>query len=110
VTWRPLPSVRELVPDIPRAIEEILTASLDRDPNKRPTAAAMGRALDKWCESQAVVASPDRLQEHLAAILTESYQPPTASNELTHFSIFKRGLRLAYSQRHSWWSRMFKRA
>ena len=32
VTWRPLPSVRELVPDIPRPIEEILTASLDRDP------------------------------------------------------------------------------
>ena len=93
VTWRPLPSVRELVPDIPRAIEEILTASLDRDPNKRPTAAAMGRALDKWCESQAVVATPDRLQEHLAAILTESYQPPTASDELTHFSNFKRGLR-----------------
>jgi eukaryotic-like serine/threonine-protein kinase len=110
VTWRPLPSVRELVPDIPRSIEEILTSSLDRDPNKRPTAAAMGRALDKWCESQAVVATPDRLQEHLATIFTESYQPPTASEELTHFSNFRRGLKRADGQRHSWWSRMFKRA
>jgi serine/threonine protein kinase len=110
VTWRPLPNVRELVPDIPRSIEDILTASLDRDPNRRPTAAAMGRALDKWCESQAVVATPDRLQEHLAAIFTETYQPPTAAEEHTRFSNFKRGLKRADSRRTTWWSRMFKRA
>jgi hypothetical protein len=70
----------------------------------------MGRALDKWCESQAVVATPDRLQEHLATIFTETYQPPTATQELTHFSNFKRGLRRADGQRSTWWSRMWKRA
>ena len=67
VTWRPLPSVRELVPDIPRSIEDILTSSLDRDPSRRPTAAAMGRALYKWFESQAVVAPPDGSGTHPAS-------------------------------------------
>ena len=56
------------------------------------------------------VTDPDRLQEHLATIFTETYQPPTASEELTHFSNFKRGLRRADGSRASWWSRMFKRA
>jgi eukaryotic-like serine/threonine-protein kinase len=110
VTWRPLPDVRELVPNIPRAIEDILTASLDRDPNRRPTAAAMGRALDKWCESQAVIATPDRLQEHLATIFTDSYQPPTANGEVTRFSNFKRGLKRADGTRPTWWSRLLRKS
>jgi eukaryotic-like serine/threonine-protein kinase len=110
VTWRPLPDVRELVPNIPRAIEDILTASLDRDPNRRPTAAAMGRALDKWCESQAVIATPDRLQEHLATIFTDSYQPPTANGEVTRFSNFRRGLKRADGTRPTWWSRLLRKS
>jgi eukaryotic-like serine/threonine-protein kinase len=95
VTWRPLPEVRDTVPDCPRAIEDILTAALSRDPAKRPTAQAMGRALDRWCEAQSVVATPDRLQEHLALIFPASYQPPSVPGERTRFSNFRSGLRRA---------------
>ena len=93
VTWRPLPERARARPrSSPRTIEDILTSSLDRDPAKRPTAAAMGRALDKWCESQAVVATPDRLQEHLASDLHRDLPAarPRARSS-THFSNFKRG-------------------
>jgi serine/threonine protein kinase len=105
VTWRPLRNIRDVVPSVPRAIEEILMAALDRDPARRPTAAAMGHALDRWCESQAVVASPDRLQEHLATLFPSTYRPSTASDELTGFSNFRRGLRRAGGAR-PWWKRL----
>jgi serine/threonine protein kinase len=62
VTWRPMPGIRAHVPTIPVAIEDVLTLALDRDPSRRPTAAALGKALDRWCESQTIVATPDRLQ------------------------------------------------
>ncbi len=110
VTWRPLPDVRERVPDLPGPIEEILAASLDRDPARRPSAQKMGRALDRWCEAQAVVATPDRLQEHLALIFPDSYEPPTASsNENTRFSNFRRGLRRPGDAAENWLRRIWHR-
>ena len=107
VTWRPLPNIRETVPGIPRVIEESLLAALDRDPARRPTAAAFGKALDKWCESQTVVATPDRLQEHLAKIFPDTYAPSTLSGEFTKFSNFKRGLRRF--DRRGWWQKLMAR-
>jgi serine/threonine-protein kinase len=99
VTVRPIPPIRTLVPNIEPALEQILTSALERDPARRPSAAAMGRALDRWCESQSVVATPDRLQEHLAALFPMSYQPayehtttrPQERN--TTFSNLRRGRR-----------------
>ena len=107
VTWRPLPSVRDTVPHVPKQIEEILTAALDRDPARRPTAAAMGRTLDRWCESQPVVATPDKLQEHLAKIFPASYTPPSRTGEYTNFSNFKRGLRRRDGHA-GWWHRLLR--
>jgi serine/threonine protein kinase len=110
VTWRPLPDVRELIPDIPVPIEKILTDSLDRDPARRPTAQAMGKALDRWCEAQSVVATPDRLQEHLAKIFPATYQSPTATDgEKTRFSNFKRGLRRPGDVAENWIGRLWRR-
>jgi serine/threonine-protein kinase len=97
VTWRPMPSIRAHVPTIPIAIEDVLNLALDRDPSRRPAAAAFGKALDRWCESQTIVATPDRLQEHLASLFPTSFQPltgtQTRSGEHTNFSNFKHGLR-----------------
>src|SRR5687767_1439019 len=66
VAINPLPSIRQLVPDIAPELERILNRALEKDPAHRPTAATMGRALDLWCSEQRSEGSPDRLQEHLA--------------------------------------------
>ena len=109
VTWRPLPDVRELAPGVPKEIADILERSLDRDAARRPTAQAMGRTLDKWCEAQSIVATPDKLQEHLALIFPASYEPPSKpEGELTRFSNFKRGLRRAGDARDTWLRRVWR--
>jgi len=105
VTWRPIPNVRDLVPSIPATVEAVLTAALDREPAHRPTAAAMGKTLDRWCESQAVISTPDRLQEHLATLFTPTSQP-VAREEVTSFSAFQHGLR---RQGRGWLGRMLGR-
>jgi hypothetical protein len=64
---------------------------LEKDPSKRPTAAQMGRELDRWCEAQRVPGSPDMLQEHLAKLFPASYQPSRdAAGERTNFSNLKK--------------------
>lgn len=110
VTWRPLRNIRDVVPSVPRAIEEVLAAGLERDPANRPSAAAMGRVLDGWCEAQTVVASPDRLQEHLAALFPTTFQSATASGEFTRFSAFKHGLKRGRDSKQGFWQRLFVRA
>ncbi len=107
VTWRPLRSIRDSVPDVPKVIEEILNAGLERDPIHRPTAAVMGRALDRWCEAQEVVASPDRLQEHLANIFPTSFQSATSNGEHTRFSAFNGHLRRKRSPNRKFWEKLF---
>lgn len=110
VTWRPLPDVRERAPDCPREIEEILTAALDRDPARRPTAQKMGRQLDRWCEAQSVVATPDRLQEHLQLIFPDGYEDLAPGNsEHTRFSNFRRGLRRPGDAAENWLRRIWHR-
>src|SRR5687767_3730751 len=97
VTVHPLPSVRARVPQLPGEIEDVLTLALARDPNRRPTAAAMGHGLDRWIERQRPVPTPDRLQEHLATIFPTSHKRISGSSAKaetpTQFSNFKRGLR-----------------
>ena len=92
VTIEPLPDIRERVPGIAPEVEGILTLALDKDPDRRPSAAAMGRALDAWCSSQRKEGSPDRLQEHLAEIFPATYQPASVSGEHTSFSNLRRSI------------------
>jgi serine/threonine-protein kinase len=107
VTWRPLRNIHDVVPGVPKVLEEILNAGLERDPVHRPSAAVMGRALDRWCEAQDVVVSPDRLQEHLATLFPNSFQSATATGEVTRFSAFKGGLRRKRSPNRGFWERLF---
>jgi eukaryotic-like serine/threonine-protein kinase len=92
VTIHPLPDIRHHIPGIAHEIELILSLALDRDPDRRPTAAAMGRALDSWCSAQRQEGSPDRLQEHLAEIFPATYQPASISGEHTSFKNLRRSV------------------
>jgi serine/threonine-protein kinase len=93
VAIHPLPDIRARIPGIAPELERVLYLALDKDPDRRPTAAAMGRALDAWCSAQRKEGSPDRLQEHLAQIFPTTYQPLTAeSDEETSFKNLRRAL------------------
>ena len=92
VTIHPLPDIRRDVPGIAPELELIMSLALDKDPARRPSAAAMGRALDAWCSAQRQEGSPDRLQEHLAAIFPATYQPASISGEHTSFSNLRRSV------------------
>jgi hypothetical protein len=92
VTIHPLPDIRRTIPGIAHEVELILSLALDRDPDRRPSAAAMGRSLDAWCSAQRQEGSPDRLQEHLAAIFPSTYQPTSISGEHTSFSNLRRSV------------------
>jgi hypothetical protein len=75
VAVNPLPNLTHEIPDLDPELEQILALALEKDPARRPTAAAMGHALDKWCQSQNELGTPDRLQEHLHSIFPASYKP-----------------------------------
>jgi serine/threonine-protein kinase len=95
----PLPSIRDLVTNLDEDLERIILAALERDPTRRPTAALLGQALDQWVFAQQEVASPDKLEAHLAQLLPGSYQPPTADDEGTEFTNLKSALN------RSWWKK-----
>lgn len=94
VAVRALPDLRKQVSDLDPQLERILQVALERHPSRRWTAAAMGRALDDWIQSQHVIASPDRLEAHLAQLFPATYQPPTrADAEATSFKNLKSAMR-----------------
>ena len=94
----PLPNVRSRLPDLDPELEQILALALDRNPDRRPTARAMGQALDRWCSALNRVGSPDRLEEHLARLFPKTFQPttfqsPVRTPEHTSFSNLGSSLR-----------------
>jgi serine/threonine-protein kinase len=101
VAIAPLPSLRDLVTNLDVNLERIILAALERDPSRRPTAAALGQALDRWVADQQEVATPDRLEAHLAKIFPGSYQPPTAEEEDTDFTNLKSALSVSWKKKRS---------
>jgi serine/threonine-protein kinase len=101
VAIAPLPSLRDLVTNLDEALERIILAALERDPGRRPTAAALGQALDRWVVAQQEVATPDRLEAHLAKIFPASYQPPTADDEDTDFTNLKSALSVSWDKKRA---------
>jgi hypothetical protein len=77
-------------------LEQIISLALAKDPARRPTAAAMGYDLDRWCSVHKHPGSPEVLQHHLAKLFPTAYQPLTdRASELTSFSNLKRSARRA---------------
>ena len=109
VAINPLPSLRSKVPDMDKQLEQIIAAALDKEWDRRPTAAEMGRALDQWCVEREEFGSPDRLQEHLALIFPTTYQPPTATDDPTAFSNLKHSVRSSSVAKAGLLSQLFGR-
>jgi len=99
VAVAPLPSLHDLVTNLDPELERIILAALERDPSRRPTAAALAQALDRWIVAQQEVATPDRLEAHLAKIFPSSYQPPTKDAEDTDFPNLKSALSLSFAKK-----------
>jgi len=99
IAIEPLPSLRDLITNLDEDLERIILAALEREPGRRPTAALLGRALDQWIYDQQQVATPDKLETHLAELFPGSYQPPTVGDEETEFTNLKSALS------RSWWKK-----
>ncbi len=90
VTARPRPDIRTRLPGIDPELEQIISQALAADPGRRPTAAAMGHALDRWCAAQLQPGSPDVLQRHLARAFPTTFQSQISRVERTSFSNLRR--------------------
>ena len=113
----PTPNIRAKIPEIDPELEQIISVALNKDPALRPTAAAMGHDLDRWCAAQRHVPSPDMLHDHLAVLFPTTFQPLTKhASERTSFSNLKKSAkRLAVGHaanrsgdpnRSPWWARV----
>ena len=92
VAVNPLPELRGRIAGLDSEVEQILLMALSREPDRRPTAAAMGQALDWWLTSQREFGTPDSLQAHLATIFPSTYQALTRSSEATSFTNLRRSV------------------
>jgi hypothetical protein len=79
VVLGPSPDLSLRLPDADPDIQALIARAIEKEPEDRPTAAALGRALDVWCADRGTPGSPERLQAHLAVLFPDSYQPPTKS-------------------------------
>jgi serine/threonine-protein kinase len=77
VVISPTPDISTLLPLVDSSVRGIIGGAIAKEPQLRPTAAMLGQSLDRWNMSQGTPGSPERLQQHLAALFPESYQPPT---------------------------------
>ena len=81
VVLGPSPDLSLRLPDADPMIQELIAAAIRKEPQERPNAQALGRALDAWCADRGTPGSPERLQAHLAELFPESYRPPTRSTQ-----------------------------
>lgn len=77
VVISPTPDLRTLLPVMDMGMRGIISGAISKDPEQRPNAARLGASLDRWNMAQGTPGSPERLQQHLAALFPESYAPPT---------------------------------
>ena len=104
VAVEPIPNLHTLIPGLDPELEQILVLALEKDPARRPTAAAMGHALDEWCVAQNEMGTPDLLQDHLQTLFPATYAPQSArSSEATSFSMLRETGGLGMK---SWWRRV----
>ncbi len=103
----PTPNIRARVPNIDPELEQILALALEKDPARRPTAAAMGHALDEWCLAQNEYGSPERLQVHLHELFPRAFQPSSQTPD--HVSLTGMEGMLRASRRRSLLARLFGR-
>lgn len=77
VVLGPSPDLNLRLPSADPEIQALIARAISKDPQDRPSAAALGLALDAWCANRGTPGSPERLQAHLAELFPESYSPAT---------------------------------
>lgn len=77
VVISPTPDLRTLLPVMDVGMRSIISSAIEKEPGQRQSAARLGQSLDRWNMAQGTPGSPERLQQHLAALFPESYTPPT---------------------------------
>ncbi len=77
VVLGPSPDLQQRLPGVDPRIQDLIAQAIAKDPQDRPSAAMLGRALDDWCASKGTPGSPDRLQLHLAELFPERFKPAT---------------------------------
>ena len=81
VVLDPSPDLSMRLPDADPQIQALIAQAIEKRPENRPSAAALGRALDTWCADRGTPGSPERLQAHLAGLFPDSYQPSTRATQ-----------------------------
>ena len=79
VVLNPSPDLSLRLPDADPEIQALIARAIEKRPDDRPSAAALGRALDSWCAKRGTPGSPERLQAHLAVLYPDNYRPPTSN-------------------------------
>ncbi|MBA3854824.1 MAG: hypothetical protein C0503_10425 [Gemmatimonas sp.] len=82
VVISPTPDVRTLLPLVDPGVRGIISGAISKEPEQRPSASKLGLSLDRWNMAQGTPGSPERLQQHLAALFPESYAPPTRPTQV----------------------------
>ena len=71
VVLEPSPDLADALPGIDTGMRGLIAGALAKDAIDRPSAAALGLALDRWCADQGIPGSPERLQAHLADLFQD---------------------------------------
>ncbi|MDF1561455.1 MAG: serine/threonine protein kinase [Deltaproteobacteria bacterium] len=78
------PPLAELKPELPRALVELVGASLAQEPGARPSAAAMEATLRGWLRGEAHALSPAQATRALVEECWDEDEERTISGEPTH--------------------------
>ena len=87
VVLSPTPDLVARLPELDPAMQQIISAAIAKEPEERPSAAALGRALDAWSVARGTPGSPDRLQSHLNELFPEAPPAPAPSREPVSVSL-----------------------
>lgn len=87
VVLSPTPDLVARLPEVDPAMQRIISAAIAKEPEERPSAAALGRALDAWAVARGQAGSPDRLQTHLNELFPEAPPAPAPATDPASISL-----------------------
>ena len=87
VVLAPTPDLIARLPEVDPAMQRLIAAAIAKEPEDRPSAAALGRALDAWAAEHGRPGSPDRLQLHLNELFPEAQPTPAPAPDAASISL-----------------------
>ena len=87
VVLAPTPDLIARLPEVDPEMQRLIAAAIAKEPEDRPSAAALGRALDAWAAEHGRPGSPDRLQLHLNELFPEAQPSPAPTLDPASISL-----------------------